>query len=26
MPEDGVLGIYDERKRAWGTTFRKVKS
>ena len=22
MPADGVLGVYDERKRAWGTTFR----
>ena len=22
--EEGVNGVYDERKRAWGTTFRKV--
>ena len=25
-PQEGVLGVYDERKRAWGMTFRKVKA
>lgn len=23
--EEGVNGVYDERKRVWGTSFRKVK-
>ena len=24
-PQEGVLGVYDERKRAWGTAFRKAE-
>ena len=25
-PEEGVNGVYDERKREWGTNFKKVDS